>query len=99
MRKSNRVAVAALPVAAAAEKRNHYGNMEEQICDLLRAADLSAALLDDTLSEGNVARENSSCIYLPEQFQERLIFAAYEVQKRAQALQDFMYAGALTHTD
>jgi hypothetical protein len=54
-RKSSRVA----PVAAAAEKRNHYGNLEEQICDLLCAADLSATLLEKMLSDN---RQNSSSV-------------------------------------
>jgi hypothetical protein len=72
------------------EKSNHYGDLEEQICDLLRAADLSATLPESLLSEGRIEK-NSANIYLPDQFAERLIFAAYEVEKRADALKDFMY--------
>jgi hypothetical protein len=87
-RKSNRV-VDTVP-ASAEEKSNCYGNMEAQICDLVRAADISATLLEDTLSQGRVAGGAMS-IYLPDQFQERLIFAAYEVEKRARALRDFFY--------
>ena len=89
-RKSSQVAVTA--PAAAEEKSNHYGNLEEQICDLLRAADLSAALLESLLSGGRLEKDSAS-IYLPDQFAERLIFAAYEVEKRALALKDFMYGG------
>jgi hypothetical protein len=45
------------PVAAGPqEKRNHFGNAEEQVCDLLRAADLSATLLESLLTEGRRRR-------------------------------------------
>jgi hypothetical protein len=91
-RKSSQVAVTA--PAAAEEKRNHYGNVEEQICDLVLAADLSATILEGLLSGGRLENK-SQTIYLPEPFQERLIFAAYEVEKRARALKDFMYAGGI----
>jgi hypothetical protein len=77
--------------AAAEEKSNCYGNMEEQICDLVRAADLAESLLEDTLSEGRAHGGGPLSVYLPEQFQERLIFAAGEVNNRARALKDFFY--------
>jgi hypothetical protein len=82
------------PIAAAAaeEKSNHYGNAEEQICDLLRASDLSASLLERLLTEGRIDQDSAS-IYLPHQFAERLIFAAYQVRERAEALKAFMTAG------
>jgi hypothetical protein len=76
--------------ATAEEKSNCYGGLEDQICDLVRAADISATLLEDTLSQGRVAGGPLN-VYLPDQFQERLIFAAYEVEKRARALRDFFY--------
>jgi hypothetical protein len=88
-RKSSRVADTA-PVASA-EKRNQNGNVEEQICDLLRATDLSATLLEGPLSGGR--RENCSSVYLPEQFQERLIFAAYKVEKRRRVLTSSLRRG------
>jgi hypothetical protein len=82
----------AAPGAAADEKTNHFGNLEEQICDLLRAADLSVSALENLLEEGRIEKDSVS-IYLPDQFAERLIFAAFQVKERAQALKDFLYSG------
>jgi hypothetical protein len=81
------------PIAAAAEEpRNHYGNPEEQICDLMRAADLCAYLTADWLTEGRTApASNSLYIYLPDDFAERLIFVADEVRTRVGALKKFYY--------
>jgi hypothetical protein len=90
--KSSKVTDAA--PASAAEMSNHYGNVEDQICDLVLAADISATLLEGLLKGGRL-ESGSNSIYLPDQFQERLIFAAYEVEKRARALKDFMLAGGL----
>jgi hypothetical protein len=74
------------------EKCNHFGNAEEQICDLMRAASLSACLTDDLLTEGRTATGSGSLyIYLPEEFAERLIFAADEVTRRVRALKNFFY--------
>jgi len=81
----------AAPSAASDEKTNHFGDLEEQICNLLRAADLSASVLENLLEEGRIERDSVS-IYLPDQFAERLIFAAYQVKERAQALKDFLYS-------
>ena len=84
------VDTAADTAPAAAEEGNCYGNMEEQVCDLVRAADLAASLLENTLSDGRAHGGGSDLhVYLPEPFQERLIFAAYQVLERAQALKDF----------
>jgi hypothetical protein len=75
------------------EKINHYGNPEEQICDLMRAADLCAYLTADWLTEGRTApASNSLYIYLPDDFAERLIFVADEVRTRVGALKRFYYA-------
>jgi hypothetical protein len=75
---------------AVAEKSNHYGNPEEQICDLMRAADLCAYLTDDWLTEGRI-QQGSLYIYLPDDFAERLIFVADEVRTRVSALKEFYY--------
>ncbi|MDA9400901.1 MULTISPECIES: hypothetical protein [Bradyrhizobium] len=64
--------------------RNHYGNLEEQICDLVRAADIAATLVEIALKQAHPES-------LPAGVEERLIFAAYEVEKRAKALRDFAY--------
>jgi hypothetical protein len=72
----------------------HYGNAEEQICDLFRAADLSAYITDDFLTEGRrVPGSGSLYIYLPESFAEKIIFAADEVRTRVNALRKFYYDG------
>jgi len=81
------------PVAAGAEeKSDHFGNPEEQICDLFRAADLSAYLTDALLTDGLALPGSGSLyIYLPEDFAERPIFAADEVRSRVRALKEFYY--------
>lgn len=59
-------------------------DLEGQICDLVRAADIAATLIETALKEGHPES-------LPADVEERLIFAAYEVDKRAKALRDFAY--------
>jgi hypothetical protein len=73
------------------EKANHYGNQEDQVCDLVHAADVSASLLEHYL---DAPKDNADLIYLPANFAEKLIFAAYEVEKRAKALRDHLYPEA-----
>ena len=75
---------------AVAEKSNHFGNPEEQLCDLARAASLAAFLTDELLTDGRT-EQGSLYIYLPDQFAERLIFAADEVVRRVEALKQFYY--------
>jgi hypothetical protein len=74
------------------EKINHFGNPEEQICDLMRAADLSAYLIEEVLSDGQRDQKDSGYVYLPDQFKGRLVFVAYEVRNRVEALKEFYYA-------
>lgn len=83
---------------AALKKSNHYGNLEEQIGDLYRAADLIAHLLEETLDHERLApdafgkgRDASDLVLIGVQLQERLLFAVYEVEKRASALRDFCH--------
>ena len=33
------------------EKQNHFGNTESQICDLVRAADLAASVLETAMTD------------------------------------------------
>jgi hypothetical protein len=90
--------VAAVAPADTEEKSNHYGNPEEQICDLFRAADLAAFITDDWLTEGRTAPGSGSLyIYLPEDFAERLIFVADEVRTRVRALKEFYYDGGFDY--
>lgn len=81
-----------------AQKSNQYGNLEEQIGDLYRAADLIAHLLEATLDHERLspdffgkARDVSDLVMIGPQLQERLLFAVYEVEKRASALRDFCH--------
>lgn len=67
-----------------ARPENQYGELEEQICDLVRAADIAATLVETALKDAHPER-------LPAEVEERLIFAVYEVDKRAKALRDFAY--------
>lgn len=69
-------ATASPAAATESEASNHYGNVEEQICDLVRAADIAATLLETALKDAHPER-------LPAEVEKRLIFAAYQVDKRA----------------
>jgi hypothetical protein len=75
---------------AVEEKSNHYGNLESQIADLYRAADLAATLLEDTLESQRLSPD-SDLVRLPTAFTERLLFTAFEVEKRVSALRDFCH--------
>lgn len=58
--------------------------MLARLCDLVRAADIVASLLENTLT-------SSFSESLPAEVEQRIIFAAYEVDKRAKVLRDFAY--------
>lgn len=80
------------------ERTDQFGNLEEQVGDLYRAADLAANVLEDTLNSQRLSpdyfgkeRDVSDLVHLPAQFTERLLFAAFEVEKRASALRDFIH--------
>lgn len=86
----------AVPVVP--ENANHYGNLEEQVADLYRASELAATLLEDMLASERLSedffgpgRDVSDLVHLPTGYTERLLFAAFEVHKRASALRDFCH--------
>jgi hypothetical protein len=79
-------------------KKNPYGNLEEQVGDLYRAADLIAHLLEDTLDHERLSpdyfgkgKDVSDLVMIGPQLQERLLFTVYEVEKCASALRDFIH--------
>lgn len=85
-----RVAPAAPPVPTSIEERepNSYGNLEEQICDLVRASDLATDTLQTVL---NRERSDITPLIVSESERARIDFATWEVHKRALALKEFFY--------
>jgi len=75
----------------AEDKRDHNDSTEDQICDLVRAADLAAYVLEHTLTEQRVdpdgnANATSVLVRISDETNERLMFAAYQVLNRAKEL-------------
>jgi hypothetical protein len=76
------------------EERNHYFSIEDQVCDLVQAADLAAYVLEHTLTEQRVdpahAGGHTDLVMISSKTAERLMFAAYQVLNRAMALREHL---------
>lgn len=76
---------------------NQYGNLEDQVSDLVRAVDILTKFVEETAQrkapESCFAKgvDPDNFVEMGDEARERLLFSAYEADKRARALRDFVH--------